>query len=238
MSVCPYCHVAYLDDNKLVKTYYESLEESGIMQTTESTSLYNRCITVLKFSQCPNCSKITVYLRPLYETTRQFPYFSFSFSFPPTNAKSIPEYVPAAIQQDYFEAVSIVESSPKASATLARRCLQGMIHDFWNIHEKNLNAEISSLRERIPASQWQAIDALRKIGNIGAHMEQDINKIIDVDPEESKLLLQLIELLIDKWYVARHDEEALLGNIKNIADEKEHIRKSKTSSPSDKEDSV
>ena len=31
---------------------------------------------------------------------------------------------------------------------------------------------------------WQAIDAVRSIGNIGAHMEKDINLIVDVDPEE------------------------------------------------------
>jgi len=34
---------------------------------------------------------------------------------------------------------------------------------------------------------WEAIDAVRKLGNIGAHMEKDINVIVDVDPEEAEL---------------------------------------------------
>ena len=82
------------------------------------------------------------------------------------------------------------------------------------------------MKDKIPASQWSAIDALRKIGNIGAHMEKDINLIIDVEPDEAKSLIKLIELLIDKWYVARHDEEALLADITNLGHEKQKLRKS------------
>lgn len=51
---------------------------------------------------------------------------------------------------------------------------------------------------------WDSIEAVRKIGNIGAHMEKDINVIVDVDPEEAGLLIGLIESLIDDWYVTRH----------------------------------
>lgn len=149
----------------------------------------------------------------------------FHFSFPPKKAIRFPEYIPAAIQSDYFEAVSIIDTSPKASATLARRCLQGMIHDFWGIHEKNLNAEISALKAKVSATQWSAMDALRKIGNIGAHMEADVNLIVDVESDEAQKMLKLIELLIEKWYVARHDEEQLLAEVSSIGEQKEADRK-------------
>ncbi|MEO2798510.1 DUF4145 domain-containing protein, partial [Flavonifractor plautii] len=119
----------------------------------------------------------------------------------------------------------ILEASPKAAATLLRRCLQGMIHDYWEIHEKNLNAEITSLKDKVPPAQWKALDALRKVGNIGAHMEKDVNLIIDIEPDEAKKLLKLIELLFEKWYIARHDEETLLSDIVGIADEKDAERK-------------
>lgn len=36
---------------------------------------------------------------------------------------------------------------------------------------------------------------VREIGNIGAHMEADINVIIDVDPDEAQILIDLVELL-------------------------------------------
>lgn len=140
--------------------------------------------------------------------------------------KHYPEYIPEQIRQDYEEAALILESSPKAAATLLRRCLQGMIHDYWEIHEKNLNAEITSLNGKVSPVQWKALDALRKVGNIGAHMEKDVNLIIDIEPGEAKKLLSLIELLFEKWYIARHDEEALLADIIEIADEKDDERKS------------
>lgn len=148
------------------------------------------------------------------------------FIHPKAIYRHFPDYVPQAIRDDYEEACCILDDSPKAAATLARRCLQGMIHDFWGIHEKNLNAEITALQDKIPFAQWQAIDALRKIGNIGAHMEKDTQLIIDVEPDEAAKLLQLIELLIDKWYIARHDEEELYKAITEAGNTKAKARKS------------
>ena len=144
---------------------------------------------------------------------------------PQVTMRHYPEYIPEQIRQDYEEANMILETSPKAAATLLRRCLQGMIHDYWKIHEKNLNAEITALKDKVPSAQWKALDALRKVGNIGAHMEKDVNLIIDIEPGEAKKLLKLIELLFEKWYIARHDEEALLSDIVGIADEKNAERK-------------
>lgn len=144
---------------------------------------------------------------------------------PQVTMRHYPEYIPKQIRQDYEEANSILEASPKAAATLLRRCLQGMIHDYWNIREKNLNAEITALEGKVPSAQWKALNALRKVGNIGAHMERDVNLIIDIEAGEAKKLLKLIELLFEKWYIARHDEEELLSDIVGIADEKDAERK-------------
>lgn len=38
----------------------------------------------------------------------------------------------------------------------------------------------------------------------------------------------MIELLIEKWYITRNDEEQLLDEISKLADEKEAERKSGT----------
>lgn len=147
--------------------------------------------------------------------------------YPRIHCKYFPEYVPAAIRSDYEEACAVVKDSPKAAATLARRCLQGMIHDFWNIHEKNLNAEITKLKSQIPANQWKAIDAVRSLGNIGAHMEHDVNLIIDVDLGEAEKLLRLIEHLIEKWYVDRYQTERLYTELEAISQKKNSQRNSK-----------
>ncbi len=216
--ICPYCHMVCFDDGHITTTYYLSYDHFGIMEISEDDQMP----VVLSLSRCPNCRKISVSLSSYHRGRKE--YKITPYSFPPDGAIDLPECIPNAICQDYLEAVSIVDLSPKASATLARRCLQGMIHDFWGIKEKNLNAEISALKGKIPAAQWEAIDALRKIGNIGAHMEKDINFVVDVEPDEAKKLLKLIELLFDKWYIARDDEKKLLSEIIRVSDEKEITR--------------
>ncbi|WP_445766511.1 DUF4145 domain-containing protein [Rheinheimera sp.] len=143
---------------------------------------------------------------------------------PNSHAKQFPEYVPKAILSDYEEACLIRDLSPKASATLSRRCLQGMIRDFFDVKEKTLYLEISAIREKVESLTWDAIDAVRSIGNIGAHMEKDINLIIDVDANEAGLLIGLIESLIQDWYVARHERQKRLKLIVDIAESKKSIQ--------------
>ena len=149
---------------------------------------------------------------------------------PGAEMKVMPEYVPKPIVQDYEEACAIADSSPKASATLARRCLQGMIRDFWKIKKKRLIDEIKALESKVEPLTWKAIDAVRKVGNIGAHMEKDINVIVDVDPDEAKKLIGLIELLVDDWYVARHQRQERLESITRIAEKKDAEKKTKPKS--------
>ena len=148
---------------------------------------------------------------------------------PPSSARPQPDYIPKAIRDDYYEACTIRELSPKASATVIRRCLQGMIRDFCGISKERLVDEINELRDQVhigkapPGVQpdtLAAIDQVREIGNIGAHMEADTNVIVDVDPEEAQILIDLVELLFEDWYVARNDRMKHLAKIQAIAEEK------------------
>lgn len=136
---------------------------------------------------------------------------------PRSLAKPFPAYIPKAILDDYKEACLIVSDSPKASATLSRRCLQGIIRDYWKITKPRLIDEIKELEGKIEASTWNAIDGVRSVGNIGAHMEKDINLIVDVDPEEARTLIGLIEFLLKDWYVARHDREEHMQKVIDLA---------------------
>ncbi|MBV7478244.1 DUF4145 domain-containing protein [Pseudomonas sp. PDM31] len=177
---------------------------------------------------CPNddCKQITLDAS-LYKTERSPngrklsgpPVESWKLK-PSSHAIPFPEYVPLAIRQDYEEACKIRDLSPKASATLSRRCLQGVIRDFKGIVKGRLIDEINALQDDVDADTWAAIDAVRKIGNIGAHMEKDINEIIDVDPEEAQLLIELIETLIKDWYIARFKRQEHLAKIIAAADSK------------------
>ena len=140
-------------------------------------------------------------------------------------AKQFPDYIPKAIRQDYEEAYAIVNLSPKASATLSRRCLQGMIRDFYKVKPSTLFKEIGQLEHKIPVMQWKVLDGIRKLGNIGAHMENDINVIVDIDPGEAEKLLKVIEKLLQDWYVERHETELLYSDILAISNEKVKAKK-------------
>ncbi|HUB51860.1 MAG TPA: DUF4145 domain-containing protein [Terracidiphilus sp.] len=124
---------------------------------------------------------------------------------PKSGAKPFPVYIPKPILDDYDEACLILNDSPKASATLSRRCLQGVIRDFWGVSKDRLIDEIAALKDKIDPTTWAAIDAVRGVGNIGAHMEKDINLIVDVDANEAQLLIGLIEFLLKDWYIGRHE---------------------------------
>lgn len=143
---------------------------------------------------------------------------------PRSSAKPLPSYVPRPIRQDYEEAHLIRELSPKASATLARRCLQGMIRDFWGIRKDRLLDEVMALQDKVDPAIWEAIHALRKLGNIGAHGEKEPYVIVDVEPAEAEALLKLIEILVADWYDRRETRRVDLEGVKAIAAGKDELK--------------
>ena len=153
---------------------------------------------------------------------------------PESSAKPQPGYIPQQIVEDYYEACRIRDLSPKASATLARRCIQGMIRDFCEIKGKTLFQEIETLRKKFVDGEGirhvqhdtvEAIDYVRRIGKFGAHMEKDVNLIIDVEPVEAQKLIGLIELLFKEWYVQRETRRQEIAALKGIAEDKEEQSK-------------
>ncbi|MEJ1160675.1 DUF4145 domain-containing protein [Prosthecomicrobium sp. N25] len=127
----------------------------------------------------------------------------------------------------------IKDLSPKASATLARRCLQGMIRDFCGIARATLAEEIRELSKALAIGKApqgvsldsvQAIDHVRTIGNIGAHMEKDIDVIVPVDADEAGILIELTEKLIEEWYIERRKRADRFDKIAHIVAEKKVAR--------------
>lgn len=178
----------------------------------------------LNFFKCPGCLKTTVKIIGL---GTQFPDKEMNF-YPESHAKQYLDYIPQSIRDDYEEACKIVNLSPRASATLSRRCLQGMIRDFWNItiiDKPTLAKEIKAIDDRVTPQIREVLHSVRELGNIGAHMEQDVNLLIDIDTNEATKLIKLIELLMKNWYIDRHDNEKLINDINLINTDKQEQRK-------------
>eukprot|EP01029_Cantina_marsupialis_P002668 TRINITY_DN1253_c0_g1_i7.p2 TRINITY_DN1253_c0_g1~~TRINITY_DN1253_c0_g1_i7.p2 ORF type:complete len:239 (-),score=38.14 TRINITY_DN1253_c0_g1_i7:2002-2718(-) len=210
---CPYCGRAttIVDSNQKISSV-----DFDIQNVHGDLRLKNHFIV------CPNeeCKKLTL-LAELFTTewtanweTKLTKDTVNSWNLMPDSfAKQYPEYIPMVIIKDYEEACKIRDLSPKASATLSRRCLQGMIRDFWGIKKGRLVDEINAIEDKVDPIVWKSIDSVRKIGNIGAHMEKDINLIIEVEPNEAQILIELIEMLIEEWYIHRYERELKMNSL-------------------------
>ena len=216
---CPYCgrHTTITDPNK-----YSHWQKIYISESTLGDIGFGVfCVT------CPNteCKKLLLSAR-LTETVlrqgneREATAIQSWRLLPESEAKVLPDYIPEAIKEDYYEACRIRDLSPKASATLSRRCLQGMIRDFYGISKSTLFDEIKELEGKVEQDVWESIDAVREVGNIGAHMKKDINVMVDVEPEEAQLLISLIEQLIDEWYISRDARQKRAESLKVLATSK------------------
>ena len=98
------------------------------------------------------------------------------------------------------------------------------------IDELRVQAESGKIEVRhVDIESLDAIDAIRSVGNIGAHMEKDIDVIIDVDPEEARLLIGLIESLIESWYVERQRRAKRYASATALGAQKESLRKTQAS---------
>lgn len=221
--ICPFCRSLVAAEHATVRTIYLSFFSTVPHESKEKGAFS------ITFLRCPSCDRISSKAIGTGPDTAglNIPLL------PPSSAIKFPEYIPQSIRADYEEAISILQLSPKASATLSRRCLQGMIRDFWGVRCSTLSQEINSLKNKIPSNHWKAIDALRKIGNIGAHMEKDVNLILDITPEEAEKLLWLIEFLLRGWYVERHESNQLLDHITKIADNFSSQRQQGQTPPAD-----
>jgi hypothetical protein len=225
---CPYCHhhQIFTDENHhtTLTKYYIGVSVHGDVALHHAAT---RCVN-------PACNEVTLVgtfvkakvLANNWTTEKVLQRWQLR---PSGSSKVQPNYIPAPLREDYLEACAIRDMSPKASATLARRCLQGMIRDFCGIAKNRLIDEINELRKQVDAGSApkgvepeaiDAIDAVRKVGNIGAHMEKEIDLIVDVDPGEAQSLIELIEMLFEEWYVARHKRQERLAKVMAVAADK------------------
>lgn len=221
---CPYCsHVMSLSSETMSQIYPSFNKTNGYINTSNGREYYNSCLEVT-FYNCPNCGEYTISSKGMGTRVK-----NVNVQIKPlSSAKQFPNFIPFAIRQDYEEACVILNLSPKASATLSRRCLQGMIRDFWDIKLKSLNQEITALKDKIAPDLWDAIDSLRQLGNIGAHMEKDTDIIVDIDPDEAQSLIKLIELLMKEWYINREERKKLFSDILSSNSDKQELRKNGT----------
>lgn len=195
---CPHCAV-----EAHFYWAYNQLRTQGIA----GTDTHRR----MKWAYCPSsgCGKLVTYYQVALDGGSGEPDYSDTLIEPANQTRGpISHDVPAALREDYAEACAVLATSPKASAALARRCLQALLRDA-GYNQRDLALQIdavlneSDVARMIPATLRMAVDAIRNFGNFSAHPVNDVStlQIIEVEPEEAEWCLEVLEECFDHFYV-------------------------------------
>lgn len=217
---CPYCN--------RVTTITDPNISNDVNEISTNESIYQNLVLGHQAIACPNSECKQLSLKVWISKHRWSQGFGWRVTdkisewnlLPNSLAKPQPNFIPKALRDDYYEACSILQLSPKASATLSRRCLQGVVRDFWSLDDNKkgkLAAELKQVKDKIDEDTWAGIEAIVTVGNVGAHMENDVNYVVDVEIEEAELLIELIEMLFDDWYVLRQRRRDRAQKAKAVA---------------------
>ncbi len=149
------------------------------------------------------------------------------------NPLSVDPIVPAMYKAEIREAYAVNSVSPKASAAISRRLLQSLLQNEYKINKNNLSKEITEFvnLSGIPSYITDAVDAIRRIGNLAAHPTKSTNtgEIIDVEPGEAEWLLEILAALFDFTFVQpeklRARKEALQEKLDSISARKKEFDK-------------
>lgn len=121
------------------------------------------------------------------------------------HTRPVPPEVTGEYAQDFREACAVVELSPKASAALSRRLLQHILREKAGITKRDLNAEIDAAIAEgdLPSDLAEDLDMIRTVGNFAAHPMKSTHTgdVVEVEPGEAAALLDLVEALLDQYFV-------------------------------------
>jgi hypothetical protein len=138
----------------------------------------------LYYTLCPACQNSTVWLQR--KNSGNHPVGDPRMVWPKGIARApLPPEVLERHAADYREACLVLSDSPKASAALSRRCLQGLLRETASTKSRDLADQIREVIPTLPSYLAGAVDAIRVIGNFAAHPTKSTNagEIVDVEPE-------------------------------------------------------
>lgn len=145
---------------------FEELKEyllkasSDLLFFESSDTDYTNQVINLHLSRCYSCKKITIWHRD------KLLYPRIKYEIEPN-----PD-LPADIQDDFNEARSVLDISPRSSAALLRLCVQKLCI-FLGKPGKNINDDIASfVKEGLDPRVQKALDFVRVVGNESLHPGQ------------------------------------------------------------------
>jgi hypothetical protein len=201
---CRYCAVTVEPSNKDASAF-------AVERTAESVDR-DKYACAVECVECPSCSGLhviisvgelargtdgSVGINPASKRGRVI--------YPTVGSADIPEPIPEPYDKYFREAIAIQSVSPNGSAMLSRRILELVLTNEYGIDDYSLSDKIEKFVEKdeIPSLLRKTVDAVREVGNIGAHEQRDdeTGEIVDVAPEEADFLVEVVGDLLDHTFV-------------------------------------
>jgi Domain of unknown function (DUF4145) len=164
--------------------FYERLEKnfltyiSNAYDSSTSSALVNFC-----FSHCHSCGGFAIWVKD-------------RFVYPEKESTFIAhDEMPDDVREDFKEAASIVDKSPRGAAALLRLAIQKLMPALGE-KGKDLNEDIASLVKRgLEVDVQRALDVVRVIGNNAVHPGQ-----IDLKDNQATAasLFGLVNLIVER----------------------------------------
>lgn len=160
--------------------------------------------------QCSTCDGVSLYLMTEDDWVGDpdLSYFDMATIVYP-DEKKFEGSVPDAVRKSYVEAKKVMKVSADAFAVLARRTLEQICED-QNAKGRSLKERIRNLadKEVIPKNLAGMADALRSLGNMGAHTVD-----FEFGWEEVNALDDFLVAVIEYVYIASQKIERLNKSI-------------------------
>ena len=177
-------NVENLDERKELVDWAKRLAQGvPFLERADNDEWANLTLWNVSAAKCFNCKEFSIWLhgRMLYPTQGTAP-------------EANPD-MPVEIRQDYEEASSILDRSPRGAAALIRLAIQKLCKSLGQPGQ-NLNADIGALvKAGLSIRVQQALDAVRVIGNNAVHPGQlDLRD----DRATAETLFKLLNIIVEK----------------------------------------
>jgi hypothetical protein len=189
---CPHCATAFFPAIREWALTHSTDPSSGF-PLKDSTGTWH-----VQFALCPACRRAIIYL-----VSKNGGEYRAHLVWPAGASRPLPKEVPKEYAKDFQEACAVLTASPKASAALSRRLLQRILREKGGVKKADLYNEIEEVLPKLPADLADVLHAVRVVGKYAAHPEKSTNtgEIIDVEPGEADLSLDILEDLLDYYCV-------------------------------------
>lgn len=175
---CPFCNAFSR------QTWNEARNHNGFTAQNQ--------VSDTDFCFCSRCGNYSIW------QDGKMIYPDFKVTEPPN------EELDAEIKEDYEEAASILQKSPRGAAALLRLAIQKLCVQLGG-KGKDLNTDIGNLvKKGLPAMVQQALDVVRVIGNEAVH-PGELNLKDDV--ETANKLFKLINFIAEKMITEPNEVE-------------------------------